>query len=111
MQYSITKGGQPAVDLVPYLSAAMHISVVKDDFGAFLHVHGEVHPPGTPLPPVLIKNGQVVHSMANMIIPAHFGPTVDAHFVFPKAGLYTVWGEFKVGEKVIPTAFTVRVEE
>ncbi len=110
--YSITKGGKPVENIIPYLSAAMHVSVVKNDFSTFIHTHGEIHPPGTPLPPIIVRNGQVLHSMAMMMnIPAQFGPTVEAHLVFPTAGVYSVWGEFKVGDTVIPTSFTVRVEE
>jgi Cu+-exporting ATPase len=112
LRYTVTKDGKDVTELEQYLSAAMHISVVKNDLSAFLHLHGEVHPPGAPLPPVTVKNGQVVHSMAQMMsLPARFGPNVDAHLIFPSSGLYTVWGEFKAGGRVIPTAFTVRVEE
>jgi len=110
IRYTITKDGQPVTDLVPYLSAAMHVSVVKNDLSAFLHIHGEVHPPGQPLPPIIVKNGQVLHSMAMMMTPDHFSSPVEAHLIFPSAGLYTIWGEFKVGDQVIPTSFTVKVE-
>lgn len=110
LEYTISKDGEPVTDLVPYLSAAMHVSVVKNDLSEFLHVHGEVHPPGKPKPPVTIREGKVVHSMENMITPANFGPLVEAHLIFPSAGLYTIWGEFKVGGTVVPTSFTVRVE-
>ncbi len=110
LKYAIKKDGQTVQNLVPYLSAAMHIAAVKNDFSSFLHTHGEIHPPGTPYPPILIKNGKVVHSMAFMITPPVFAGFVEAHVIFPTAGLYTVWGQFKVGDKVIPTAFTVRVE-
>lgn len=112
MQYTITKNGTPVTNLEQYLSAAMHVSVVKNDFSSFIHLHGEIHPPGTPLPPVIVKNGQVLHTMANMMsVPEKFGPNVETHLIFPTAGLYTVWGEFKAEGVVIPTAFTVRVEE
>jgi len=110
LRYTIAKDDRPVTNLEPYLSAAMHISVVKNDFSKFIHIHGEVHPQGQPLPPIHIKNGQVVHTMAMMMTPDTFGPNVEAHLIFPSKGLYTVWGEFKVGGKVIPTAFTVRVE-
>lgn len=112
LRYTITKDAKEVTDLEQYLSAAMHISVVKNDFSEFMHLHGEVHPQGVPLPPVTVKDGKVVHTMAQMIaIPPRFGPNVEAHVIFPSAGLYTVWGEFKVEGKVIPAAFTVRVEE
>ncbi len=111
LKYTITKDGVPISDIVPYLSAAMHVSVVKNDFSNFLHMHGEVHPLGVPLPPIIVKDGKVVHSMAMMMTPERFSSPIDAHVIFPTAGLYTVWGQFKVGDKVIPTAFTVRVEQ
>ncbi len=111
LRYTITKDGASVTDLQQYLSAAMHISVVKNDFSNFIHLHGEVHPPGVPLAPIIVKNGQVVHTMAMMMnVPQSFGPDVEAHLIFPTAGLYTVWGEFKRGGVVVPTAFTVRVE-
>jgi hypothetical protein len=110
LYYTITKDGKPVNNLVPYLAGAMHVSVVKNDFTAFLHVHGEIHLPGVPLPPIIVKDGQVIHSMAAMIVPDHFGSPIDAHLIFPSSGLYTVWGEFKVGDTVIPTTFTVQVQ-
>jgi hypothetical protein len=108
--YTVTKNGKP-VEFVPYLEAAMHVSVVKNDFSWHLHVHGEVHPRGVPLPPIIIKNGQVLHSMAMMTVPDHFTLPIEAHFIFPSAGLYTVWGQFKTASgDLVATAFTVRVE-
>jgi hypothetical protein len=112
--YTITKDGKP-VTLVPYLSAAMHVAVVKNDFSWYLHVHGEVHPPGTPLPPIIVKNGQVLHSMAMMTVPDVINTGVDpleAHLIFPTAGIYTVWGQFKTQSgDLVATAFTVQVEQ
>jgi hypothetical protein len=110
LKYTFTKDGKPVTNIVPYLSAAMHISIVKNDFSSFMHVHGEVHPPGVPYPPVIIKNGQVVHSMAMMVLPPTLGPLIEAHVIFPSRGLYTVWGQFKIGNTVIPASFTIRVE-
>ena len=112
LQYTITKDDKPITTIEPYLSAAAHVSIVKNDFSTFIHTHGELHPPGVPLPPIVVKNGQVVHTMAQMMnVPEHFGPLVETHLIFGTAGLYTVWAEFKVNGTVIPTAFTVRVEE
>ncbi len=111
LYYTIEKNGKPVTDIVPYLSAVAHISVVKNDLSAFIHTHGEVHPPGVAIPPMIVKNGQVIHSMAMMMTPSRFGPDIEAHLIFPSAGEYTVWAEFKVGNKVIPTAFTIKVEQ
>lgn len=110
LRWRISKNGSP-VQLQQYLAAAAHISVVKNDLSAFIHIHGEVHIPGTPLPEIRVKNGQVVHSMAMMTVPTSFTSPVEAHLIFPSAGLYTVWAEFNVGGTIVPTAFSVRVEE
>ncbi len=110
VKYTITKNGQP-VQLVPYLSAAMHVAAVKNDFSWYLHVHGEYHAPGTPLPPLTIKNGQVLHTMAMMVTPDTFTSPIEAHMIFPTTGVYTVWGQFKTKSgDLVATSFTVRVQ-
>lgn len=104
LRYTIRKNGSPVTDLVPYLGAAMHVAIIKNDLSEFVHTHGEVHPPGY-VPPTTLKNHQ--HSPP----PARFGPTVEAHAVFPNPGLYTVFGEFKDSSgAIVNTKFTVRVE-
>jgi methionine-rich copper-binding protein CopC len=103
--YIIQKDGKPVTDLVSYLGAAMHIAIIKNDLTEFIHTHGEVHPPGYVVPP---STAAATHQHAPP--PARFGPVVEAHAVFPGPGLYTVFGEFRVGETVIPTKFTVRVD-
>ncbi len=108
--YDFAKDGKPVTSLTPYLSAAMHVAVVKNDLSQFMHAHGEIHPPGTPYPPIVVRDGKIIHSMASMVIPPTFGPRVEAHVLFPEKGRYTVWGQFKVDGQVIPTAFTVNVE-
>lgn len=107
--YDIRKDGAPA-ELEPYLSAAMHIAVVKNDLTAFAHTHGEVHPPGAVLPPVVVRDGKIVHTMAAMTTPARFSYPVDAHVIFPVPGVYTVWGQFQSAGVVYAVPFSVRVE-
>lgn len=103
LRYTIRKDGDLVTNLAPYLGAAMHVAVVKDDLTHFIHTHGEVHPPGYVAPTTMIG-----HQHAPP--PSRFGPIVEAHVIFPEPGLYTVWGEFKVDDRVIPTVFTLRVE-
>ena len=111
ISYTITKDGKP-VTLVPYLSAAMHVAVVKNDFSWYLHAHGEVHPPGVPYPPIIVKDGKVIHSMAMMVTPDTFALPVEAHMIFPSPGLYTAWGQFKTESgDLVATSFTIRVEQ
>jgi methionine-rich copper-binding protein CopC len=108
--YVITKDGKP-VTLVPYLSAAMHVAAVKNDLSWHYHEHGEVHLPGTPPPPIVVRDGRIVHSMAAMYVPDTFALPVEAHLIFPSAGLYTVWGQFKTESgDIVAVPFTVRVE-
>ncbi len=110
LRFNVTQNGAPVTDMSPYLSAVSHISVVKNDLSTFIHTHGEVHAPGTPLPVITVKNGQVIHSMASMTSPTTFGPNFEAHVIFPTAGRYTVWAQFKRGDLVVPASFTVDVE-
>ena len=102
--FEFEKDGKPVYDLEPYLAAAMHVAVVKQDLTEFIHTHGEVHKPGDPvqLPTTTGHN----HAPP----PLAFGPQVEAHLIFPSPGLYTVFGEFKHEGEVRDVRFTVRVE-
>jgi methionine-rich copper-binding protein CopC len=105
MIYRITKDGKDVTDLEPYLAAAMHLAIVKNDLSEFVHTHGEVHPPGTPIPPPSVS---LVHQHTPP--PPAFGPVVEAHVIFPSSGRYTVFGEFMHEGQVHATRFTVDVE-
>lgn len=104
--YTIKRDGKSITNLTPYLAAAMHVAVVKNDLSEFLHTHGEVHIPGAPVKPLSKAN---IHQHAPP--PPQFGPMIESHPIFPTAGLYTVFGQFKHEGKVVVTSFTVRVEE
>jgi len=108
-KYEIRKEGSFAA-LEPYLSAAMHIAVVKNDLSAFVHTHGEFHPPGSVVPPVIVRDGKIIHSIVAMYTPSTFSGPLDAHVIFPEPGLYTIWGQFKSAGTVYAVPFTVRVE-
>lgn len=110
LRFHITKDGKPVTDAEPYLSAAAHVAIVKNDLSSFIHTHGELHPPGVPYPPVVVKDGKIVHSMASMETPSRFGPDIEVHAIFPSAGLYTVWAQFKLGGSVIVAPFSVRID-
>ncbi len=110
LRFNVSKDGVPVTTLQPYLSAVSHVSVVKDDLSEFIHTHGEYHAPGTPYPPVVVRNGKIIHSMSSMTAPATFGPAFEAHVLFPSRGRYTVWAQINTGTEVVPTSFTVDVE-
>jgi methionine-rich copper-binding protein CopC len=103
--WRIEKDGEDVLDLEPYLAAAMHVAVIKDDFSEFVHAHGEVHLPGAPVP---AASPTGVHNHAPP--PPRFGPLIEAHPVFPSAGVYTIFAQFKHRGEVISVPFTLRVE-
>jgi Cu+-exporting ATPase len=104
LRFTFRKNGRDVEDLEPYLGAAMHVAIVKNDLSEFIHTHGEWHPPGYVTP----QNPSLSHVHAPP--PEKFGPTIEAHAVFPSPGLYTVFGEFKQGETVNAAQFSVRIE-
>ena len=97
---SVLKDGTP-VTLMPYLGAAMHVAVVKNDLTEFIHAHGEVHVPGS--------TGKVL-SHVHAPPPASFTAPIELHVVIPEPGLYTLFSEIQYEGTVIRVPFTVRVE-
>lgn len=102
LRFTFEEAGTQVTDLSPYLAAAMHVAIVKNDLTEFIHTHGEVHPPGYVAPVTL--------SHVHVPPPQHFGPQIEAHAIFPSSGTYTVFTEVRRGNRIIPTAFTVQVE-
>ena len=100
LTYTINKGKEPLKDLVPYLSAPMHLAIISADLVNFIHAHGEV--PGT------MSGGH--HDHAHMSVPDKFGPDITAQIVFPSKGIYQIFSEIKHQGKVIPLSFMVEVE-
>jgi len=80
--------GRPVTDLVPYVGAMGHCVVISEDTGDYLHCH-----PEELLAPSPEDRG---------------GPRVAFHAVFPKAGRYRLWGQFKRSDgRLVVAAFTV----
>ena len=80
--------GKVVDDLQPYLGAAGHVVVMSADGETFVHGHAEgdeLAVPGTT-----------------------FGPELGLHLDVPKAGLYRLWAQFRLGNgEVITVPFTV----
>jgi uncharacterized membrane protein/FtsH-binding integral membrane protein len=90
-----TAGGQPVTDLKPYLAALGHCVIVSEDTRTYLHCH----------PLQLFTPGP----------GARGGPEVAFHALFPAAGRYKVWAQFKRpgeggGEELVIAPFTVEVK-
>ncbi|MBI4094602.1 MAG: hypothetical protein HY435_00195 [Candidatus Liptonbacteria bacterium] len=79
------------VEVEPYLAADMHLTIIKDDWGAYIHTHPE--------------SGDHLHSRAPGIVPlarANGGehshePTeqISFHVTFPEEGIYKLFAQFR----------------
>ncbi|MEU6133344.1 heavy metal translocating P-type ATPase [Nocardioides sp. NPDC047086] len=80
--------GKIVDDLQPYLGAAGHVVVMSADGETFVHGHAEGD---------------------ELAVPgASFGPELGLHLDVPKAGLYRLWAQFRLGNgEVITVPFTV----
>jgi len=110
LYYNIEEDGKPVRDLEPYLGAAMHIAIVRQDLGRFTHTHGEAHQPGSMWFQQLLGKYFKYHAH---FAPDKFGPAVVTQpwtTIFPTDGTYQVFGEFKHDGKVIVTNFSVNVK-
>lgn len=83
--------GQPVADLEPYMAAMGHCAIISQDTQSFVHCHPE----------------QITLCQPD----ARGGPTIAFHTIFPKAGRYKIFGQFKRGGKVIVADFVVDVTD
>jgi hypothetical protein len=99
LRYIVSMNVRPVTDLEPYLSAAMHLSIISSDLKHFIHTHGQL--PG--MPPMGPEH-------MHMAIPDKFGPEIDVYTLFPAGGIYQIFGEFRHHGRVIVTSFMVDVK-
>jgi uncharacterized membrane protein len=88
--FRLTKDGRPVNDLEPYIGAMGHCVIISQDTLVYLHCHPE-----------------------QLLAPdpaARGGPDVSFHTIFPKPGLYKIWGQFKRGNRVLVVDFVVDVQ-
>lgn len=85
LSFTVSSNGVPVTDLEPYLGAGGHCVALSEDTRAYLHSH-----------PIEVQG-------------TRFGPTVTFHTVFPKPGLYKIWGQFLHHGKPLIADFVVRV--
>lgn len=101
LEYYFENEKGPIQTLEAYLGAAMHISIVKENLGKFIHAHGEIHLEGEEK----LSAGAHVHK----VLPHYFGPEVEAHISFPEPGIYHVFGQFKYRGKVELSHFMLEI--
>jgi plastocyanin len=101
---------QPVTDLQLYLASLAHIAVFSGDLSNFIHAHpleaGEIYDP---------MKGAAFHSHNEADGEKKLvGPSpseVKVPMIFPKAGLYKLWAQFKRNDRVIAVPFVVKVGE
>jgi Cu+-exporting ATPase len=87
--------GRPVDDLQPYLAAAGHVVIMRSDGETFAHEHADVED----------ADGDPVFALPG----TEFGPELDVHAEFATAGVYQVWGQFRLADgSVLTVPFTVR---
>jgi hypothetical protein len=122
LTWRIAKGGAPVTDLRPFLDAALHLAVVRDDLGAFLHAHGSVAEEaaaghaaqGAHEHAAAADRGHggdvhASHGAHGHEGPASFGPELTATVTFPEPGRYYLFGQAAHGEKILIARFPVEV--
>lgn len=104
LHFNIFQNQQNVTDLEPYLGAAMHVAIVRKDFQHFIHTHGMPHQDEE-------MDHVMDHSMEHhTMLPDQFGPELEAEVVFPTAGTYHVFAEFKHLGKTVVTHFQIPVK-
>ncbi|HLM55610.1 MAG TPA: hypothetical protein VK422_05735 [Pyrinomonadaceae bacterium] len=84
--------GEPVRDLEPYLGAWGHTLVLNADQSEYLHSHPT----------------ESVPAAADGVTPRG-GPEVEFKTMFPAAGLYRVWTQFRRAGEVVTVSFTLNV--
>ncbi|HET6950255.1 MAG TPA: heavy metal translocating P-type ATPase [Acidimicrobiales bacterium] len=92
--FSDARTGAPVDDLQPFLAAAGHVVVMREDGQTFAHEHAEVTD----------DRGRPVFA-----IPGEtFGPELGLHAEFDAPGTYQLWGQFRRADgHVLTVPFTV----
>lgn len=104
-------------DLRPFLDAALHLAVVKDDLSRFLHEHGEAAEPsaGSHATSSSQASGEGSHAPddhahGHDTIPRLFVPNLQATVIFPEPGRYVLFAQAAHGDKMLVLRFPVSVE-
>ena len=110
-----------AVEVESYLAADMHLTIIKDDLTQFIHTHPEGHDMdnhhGLIIP---VINEARAHGIEEEEMPAEEhapGKQIVFHVVFPEAGVYRIYGQFRPkgidlpADESLTAMFWVRVGE
>jgi len=124
--FHITKHGQPATDLMPYLGAGGHLVIISQDTKEFLHAHPEAGEHSGMAMGGMHEGmemggehegmdmggdqaGMDMNSNPDDAGMAAAPGTVAFHTVIPAAGRYKAWGQFLSPTGVIIAPFVIDV--
>ncbi len=128
LRFVLSQDEKGLSDLEPYLGCFGHCVIISEDTLFYNHTHpsDHKHDPNaaakvtTPDEPVanaednvlprMGKERQMMYAMGMSTPSMSFsGPEVTFMAVFPKSGLYKVWGQFKHHGEVLTAPFVIRV--
>ena len=96
LRFAHASTGETVDDLQPYLGAAGHVVVLRQDGTRFGHRHAETSD----------DQGRPVLALPG----TEFGPELDLHVRFEVAGAYRLWAQFRLDDGTLVTApFVVHV--
>ncbi len=114
LSYNIVLRRQPVTDLEPYLGAIGHLAVVSENLEHFVHSHplGRDHVDRGHHEEESQRRtgGHDEHREHGGFISGATGATVSFHALFPEAGLYKAWAQFKHRGRVFTVPFVIDVE-
>jgi P-type Cu+ transporter len=90
LSFSHAASGRPVADLQPYLGAAGHVVVMRQDGSMFGHRHAETFD----------DEGRPVFALPG----TEFGPELDLHVRFEVPGAYRLWAQFRLDDGTVVTA-------
>jgi uncharacterized membrane protein len=88
--FRLTKNGLPVNDLEPFMGAMAHCIIISQDTQTFMHCHPE--------------------QLLSPTRDARAGPDIPFGTIFPKPGLYKIWGQFRRDGKMLTIDFVVDVK-
>jgi len=101
MLIAITKSGEPASDLHPYLGAYAHIVAIGVKDLSYTHIHA--------MDMNAMVSGGSIDSDSSMATNATVPATMDIHVTLPRPGLYKVWVQFMGGSHLYVAPLVVSV--
>jgi hypothetical protein len=98
----LTKRGQPAQDLQPYLGGAAHAVFINAKDYSYIHVHPTQ---GTDMVKMDAMNG--MGGMKELPDNGKVNPVLMLHVVAPEAGTYKLWLQFRGGGRLYVAPFVL----